>query len=50
MVAEAVERLGLWHCVKPAATFCPISYLEWDAVISPGALPEFGILRRSFVE
>src|SRR6266849_5770218 len=33
LVTEAVEKLGLWHCVKPAATFCPIPYLQWDAVL-----------------
>jgi mannosyltransferase OCH1-like enzyme len=41
LVAEAVRTLGLERFTRPAKTFCPVSYLDWHALLSPDAALEF---------
>ena len=37
LVAETVERFGLYDHVRPAKTFCPIRDADWDSIIAPRA-------------
>ncbi len=42
LVAQAVRTLQLEAYTKPAKTFCPVSYLDWRAFITPESALEFG--------
>ena len=41
LVAEAVERFRLQQYVRCAATFCPIPFREWEAILDPNHQEDF---------
>lgn len=42
LVQEAVMKCGLLRYVRPYEAFCPLSYSDWDRVLEPGGVGDFG--------
>jgi Glycosyltransferase sugar-binding region containing DXD motif len=42
LMARAIAKFGLQPFVKDADIFCPLAYSEWEALLLPGELSDFG--------